>query len=166
VARSPNQAEQQVLDLGGRVPLPGLRRVGAEQDGRVGGAGSDLLMVKVNKDGRVSRNSNTASLDDFAALMNFVRLRVAKLAERILDGEIAVAPYRMGDVRPCSHCPYRGVCQFDSLVEGNGYRDLPSLDRAAAWEQIHAAGTSAGGAASAAGEARGVAGPDREGAVP
>jgi len=134
-------------------------------DVRVSGAGSDLLMVKVNKDGRVSRNSNTASLDDFAALMEFVRLRLANLAERILDGEIAVAPYRMGHVRPCSNCPYRGVCQFDSLVEGNGYRDLPSLDRAAAWERIHAACTTAGGGANAAGPARGVAGPAREGTV-
>ncbi|OUN00274.1 MAG: helicase-exonuclease AddAB subunit AddB [Firmicutes bacterium ZCTH02-B6] len=112
-------------------------------DVRVGGVGSDLLMVRVNKDGRVSRTSNTASLDDFAALANFVRLRVRALAGKVLSGEIAVAPYRLTGARPCSTCPYRSVCQFDPLIEGNGYRDLPSLGRQEAWERIRAAAATA-----------------------
>jgi len=116
----------------------------ALMDTRIGGEGSDLLMVRVNRDGSVSRQSNAASAADFAALLAFARGQAATLAERILAGEMAVAPYRRGKERPCSHCPFPALCQFDPLVEGNGYRDLRSLPRSAAWERIYAA-VSAGG---------------------
>ncbi len=99
--------------------------------------GSDLLMVRVNKDGSVSRQSNAASEEDFAALMEFAREQAAALAESVLAGEIAVAPYRVGKVRPCRHCVFHSLCQFDPLLEGNGYRNLPALERTEAWERIH-----------------------------
>ncbi|HEY8418429.1 MAG TPA: helicase-exonuclease AddAB subunit AddB [Limnochordales bacterium] len=175
--RDPIVREQQPVD---GAPLDALLRrhlrmrglfidqpdVLALMDTRIGGAGSDLLMVRVNQDGTVSRQSNAASLGDFAALLAFARRQAAALAERILAGEMAVAPYRMGKERPCAHCLFHGVCQFDPLVEGNGYRDLRRLTRAEAWERIHAAAASGGAGPFPGAPAAPAAGGRPEGVVP
>jgi len=121
-------------------------------DERLAGGGSDLVMVGVKRDGTVDRRSNVASEDDFAALMDYARWRAAALAQRILDGEIAVAPYRLGTRRPCTTCPFHAVCQFDPLLEGNSYRDLPSLSRQEAWELIRAGAAGTQGAGPERGE--------------
>lgn len=103
------------------------------------GSGSELLMVSLKKDGTVDQRSNVASLEDFAALTDYAGRQAAALAGRILAGEIPVAPYRLGSRRPCTTCPFHSVCQFDPLVEGNGYRRLPTLSRSEAWDRLRIA---------------------------
>ncbi|MBO8140598.1 MAG: helicase-exonuclease AddAB subunit AddB [Firmicutes bacterium] len=98
--------------------------------------GSDLVAAGLTKDGRVTRTTNALPVDGFATLARFAARRAAELAETIRAGDVSVRPYRLSRRRPCSHCPYHSVCQFDPLLPGNGYRDLPPLSREAAWQVI------------------------------
>lgn len=102
--------------------------------------GSELLAASVTKKGVVDKRSNATDADGFRELIRFAKERAAELGRHILSGDIGVAPYALGDKTACRFCPYKSVCQFDPLLEGNGYRTLENLERDAAWERIREAG--------------------------
>lgn len=101
--------------------------------------GSDFIAAAVTKAGTVDKRTSAASEDDFAALVRFARGKAAALAENIRSGDIQVAPYALGERTACQLCSFRSICQFDPLVEGNGYRRLEMYDRDQAWAAIREA---------------------------
>ncbi|WP_188883476.1 PD-(D/E)XK nuclease family protein, partial [Alicyclobacillus cellulosilyticus] len=55
---------------------------------------------------------------------------VRSFGRRILDGETAIAPYRIGhEETACRTCPYRAVCQMDPRWDAGLYRRLPSFSK-------------------------------------
>lgn len=102
-----------------------LLAMGAEPDGP-----SPLLPVEIKKDGTLSKRATAASTGDFERLFRHVRGQVRGAATRILSGEVAVKPVKLGrDQTPCGYCPSRPVCQFDPAVEDQDYAELPGLGR-------------------------------------
>lgn len=113
-----------------------LRAMADDVDG-----GSQLLNVSVTKRGHVDKRSNTTDAEGFAALTGFARRKAAELARSIRAGDVRVAPFALGDDTACRFCPYKPVCQFDPLLEGNGYRMLEDWSRDEAWQRIREAGS-------------------------
>ncbi|MFZ5825386.1 MAG: helicase-exonuclease AddAB subunit AddB [Bacillota bacterium] len=103
-------------------------------------AGLGLTQVKLNKDGSVRKNAPVASPEQFQQLFGHLRQVVRRSSERLLGGEVAVAPYRMAGQAPCTHCSYKPVCQFDPTVEGQGYRHLERLKPAEVWSRLNLEG--------------------------
>lgn len=99
-------------------------------------AGSNLIMVRVRNDGTVYKSDNAAAPARFERLAEYAKSKAAAFGRDILAGHIDVAPYRIGDERACSYCPFTSVCRFDPLIEGNDYRPLNVLGREQAWERI------------------------------
>lgn len=97
---------------------------------------SELVAVGVTNKGVVRKDSNTTDGDGFAALIKFAKRSAAELGDRMMAGEIDIAPYSLGQKTACRFCPYHSFCQFDPLLDGNGYRVLDGLDRDAAWRLI------------------------------
>jgi ATP-dependent helicase/nuclease subunit B len=60
--------------------------------------------------------SDAAETDSFQALLKHTRERIGQVADRMLDGEIAVSPYRLGNFSPCSWCAFPGVCRVEPGV--------------------------------------------------
>ena len=60
---------------------------------------SPLVPVQVTQGGRLGATSSTASAEDFAAVFRHVAARAAELAGRVLDGEVAVRPFRLRRMR-------------------------------------------------------------------
>ncbi|MEO6435845.1 MAG: PD-(D/E)XK nuclease family protein [Tepidisphaeraceae bacterium] len=91
---------------------------------------SEVVQCRINKDGKIGspNASDAADADAFAALLKFVEKRIAELADRLIEGEIGVRPYRIGTETPCSTCDYRSVCRFDPRI--NRYLNLSSMKRA------------------------------------
>ena len=71
--------------------------------------------------------SDATGSGDFNALLEHTRYKLGDLADRILNGEVAVAPYRLGTFSPCSWCPFRSVCRYQ--FGQSGLRFLPALKR-------------------------------------
>jgi len=71
---------------------------------------------------------------DFDAFLKFCSRKIADLAEQIASGKIAVAPYRLGTISPCSWCDYKPVCRFDWRI--NDYNLLSRVDKQQVLEQI------------------------------
>jgi ATP-dependent helicase/nuclease subunit B len=80
------------------------------------GQNSKWFSVQFKKDGTLGYldRSDGAQRGDFDAVLAHVRGRLGELADGVLDGDIAVLPYRLGTLSPCSWCPMLTVCRFDA----------------------------------------------------
>jgi ATP-dependent helicase/nuclease subunit B len=90
---------------------------------------SDFLSLGITQTGELyaNRSGDATTTDEFAAILSYVRRHVVELVDRIMDGEITVRPYRLGDVTPCPLCDYRPLCRFETPL--NRYMTLPVLSR-------------------------------------
>lgn len=70
------------------------------------------------KDGEIGHVDSTdaATGADFRNTLEHTRAKLGELADGILDGNVAVTPYRLGTQSPCTWCPMAGVCRFEMGV--------------------------------------------------
>lgn len=99
-------------------------------------AGSDILPVRLKKDGGYTAASSVADDAQFQRLSRHVQKKLAEYGERILKGDIGLRPYELGDEDACRFCRYHSVCGFDRKVEGCKKRRLRPLDKAEIWERL------------------------------
>lgn len=101
-----------------------------------GGLSSDVIPVSVNKDGSLSKTSQTESLENFERIRDYTNRKVKDLGNRIVQGHIKADPYAREDRNACSFCPYGGICWFDRRIPGFEFRRLPKLKRQEVLEAI------------------------------
>ncbi len=103
------------------------------------GARSKLYAVHRSADDKPGNLHNTDSIPhaDFDTLLNFVRNRLGELADQLLDGDISVAPARVGRALVCDNCDYHAVCRFE--YASGAARELPRVRRDEILRQITAA---------------------------
>jgi ATP-dependent helicase/DNAse subunit B len=61
------------------------------------------------------------------ALLNHIRARLGEMADVILDGDVRVAPSRLGSRLACEQCPFGAVCRVDPA--DNDIRRLQKISR-------------------------------------
>ena len=85
---------------------------------------SDVMPLKLNKNGTISDNSSVYTTQEFIKLSGEVREVICSLAEEILSGKASADPavWESGKKAACDYCPYRNVCGFDPSIEGYEYR--------------------------------------------
>ncbi len=88
---------------------------------------SDLLGLKLKKDGTFTKGANVLTEDHFASLTTYLHQWFRQTGEQILDGNISLSPYRRGKSNGCQYCSYKPVCHFDPYLPENRYRDLSVL---------------------------------------
>jgi ATP-dependent helicase/nuclease subunit B len=94
---------------------------------------SAVIPVEFKKDGTFSARSQVANQSEWEVLRGSVRSQIRRIGKRIVDGDVAIKPYRLDKRSPCAYCDYRPVCHFDSQVEGNSYQ---ALSKAGSKEQL------------------------------
>jgi ATP-dependent helicase/nuclease subunit B len=99
---------------------------------------SELIPVQFTKAESLGQNSSCVSHQDFRALLKFVEHKVREMSSRLFSGDISINPYRMGQVRACTYCPYTPLCTFDVLVPGSKYRVIPRVSKEEVWQEISA----------------------------
>lgn len=104
-------------------------------------AGSDVLPVRLKKDGGYTAASSVADEEQFRRLSRHVQKKLAEYGERILKGDIRIQPYELGDEDACQFCQYHSVCGFDRKMEGCEKRRLRPLDKSEIWERLKEDGT-------------------------
>lgn len=87
-------------------------------------AKSSVVPVEYKKDGSFSARSQVADGAQWETLRKAVRRNISKIGKRIVDGDVDIAPYRLGKRSPCTVCEFRPVCQFDGQLEGNRHHAL------------------------------------------
>lgn len=105
-------------------------------DGELETGYSELLPVALKKDGGFYGTSSAVSRGEWDVLRGAVRKTISRIGGRIMDGEVAIAPYKQGNRTPCGFCPYKPVCHFDPLMEGNAHVRLPKPPKERVWELL------------------------------
>ena len=83
-----------------------------------------VIPVGLTKDGNVGKSTSAISYEDFKLLRKYVRHAIKDLCEEMLSGEIRIAPYKHKDGTSCDFCDYSAICQFDSTIKDNKYKNL------------------------------------------
>ncbi|MGB7606235.1 MAG: helicase-exonuclease AddAB subunit AddB [Lutisporaceae bacterium] len=105
---------------------------------------SDIIPARINKDQTLGRSS-AASIEQFGMLRRHVRALLTNLGEEIINGSIAISPYKKKKATPCSYCSYMSICQFDTRLQGNKYRNLQDKKDNEVWDMLSSSTTKKGG---------------------
>jgi ATP-dependent helicase/nuclease subunit B len=92
-------------------------------------ANSPIISAGINKDGSISKGSKVATKDEFNLLRGFVRDKYIATGNELVDGNVAISPYKLKDKTACTFCSYKPICHFDPAIEANGYRVLAPQSR-------------------------------------
>lgn len=111
------------------------RRLGEENT-----VDSDVVPVAMKNDAIVERRSQTAGEERFYILGNHVNRKLSHMGREILDGNIAVAPYKNGKKTACDYCPYHSVCGFDMKTDGYQFRKFDKISPEEIWNKMENAG--------------------------
>ncbi|HWR60961.1 MAG TPA: helicase-exonuclease AddAB subunit AddB [Clostridia bacterium] len=82
-----------------------------------------IIPARINKDGGLGRSS-AASAGQFEIMKKHVKKLLYRLGEEMLRGDISISPYRRKGMTACTYCGYLSICQFDTRLAGNRYRNL------------------------------------------
>lgn len=88
---------------------------------------SDIIPIGYKKDGSLLKSSEAYSGEELACMQAYVSDKVKALGREIMDGNIELNPYEMGDRQACTYCAYRSVCGFDSHIPGYEKRQLEDV---------------------------------------
>jgi len=99
-------------------------------------SGSDILPVKLKKDGDFTASSSVATEEQLLKLSRHVQTKLSEYGERILNGDIGLDPYELGDEDACRFCGFHSVCGFDRRLPGCEKRRLHPMDKSEIWKNI------------------------------
>ncbi|WP_240416579.1 helicase-exonuclease AddAB subunit AddB [Paenibacillus periandrae] len=137
---NPIDAEQVEKEILKQFKMKGLLLADNEMlgkmDNTLAGGESDFLPVSFKKDGTFYKNASVASKEQFERLQNHVRKVITDVGNGIIDGHVEIQPTLNGKKLPCQFCSYQPVCHFDSLVNQDDVRVLPSLDDEEVWRRL------------------------------
>lgn len=105
---------------------------------------SDIIPARINKDQTLGRSS-AASIEQFEQLRRHVKSMLTRLGEEITEGSISITPYKKNKATPCGFCNYMSICQFDTRLKGNKYRNLQDKKDGEVWELLGSSPTEQGG---------------------
>ena len=91
---------------------------------------SQLIPITINADGNVRSSDNVWDARELELLRQHLEAQFVAAGDEIMEGNIAITPYRLDRETACRFCPYKAVCQFDAQLPENNYRWLPKLPRA------------------------------------
>lgn len=87
--------------------------------------GSSLIIPAfVNSNGELGSRTSAASMEQFAIIRKHVKKLLMKLGEEMLKGNISISPYKRKRITACTYCSFLPVCQFDTMINDNKFRNL------------------------------------------
>lgn len=97
------------------------------------GGHSDLIPVSLKNDGSFYKSASVTTEAGWSRLRAHVRSAIWQIGTDIMDGHVAVEPYRLGKKTACAFCPYKPVCRFDPQLEGNAERRMRQYGKDDIW---------------------------------
>ncbi|MGN0505033.1 MAG: PD-(D/E)XK nuclease family protein [Lachnospiraceae bacterium] len=93
------------------------------------------IPVETDKEGKLKKSSRVADTNRFTRISEFVYEKLSKEGEQILEGDVRIAPYKLGDSNACEYCSYAAVCGFDKR-NGSSYRILKRKSDEEVWSEL------------------------------
>lgn len=135
-------AEEARLELLKRFKMKGLlladRDVISKMDAELEKGYSEILPVAVKADGGFYSSASVATPEQWETLLGSVRRTIVEIGTRITEGDVQIAPYRLGTETACTHCAYKPVCRFEEGMDGSEYHLLNKPGKERLWELLKA----------------------------
>ena len=89
-----------------------------------------MMTPKGEIDGRSFKFGHVKTREQFNLLLNHVAKTLTIAGNRIVNGDIAVKPYKEDSKgnATCKYCPYIAVCGFEQSFENKNWQELPKID--------------------------------------
>jgi len=87
-----------------------------------------VVTARLKKNGDFYAGSHVADTDEYALVLDYVMDKAADLSEKLLRGEIEIAPVRERKRAACAFCEYGSICRFDPTIAGEQFRRLHPMD--------------------------------------
>ena len=89
---------------------------------------SDIVPITLKKDGSFSSVGNSILSEEKLNLVrNFTNKKIKDSAIKITQGSLEINPSQYGQVRACTYCEFRSVCQIDTDLPENNFRTLNQM---------------------------------------
>ena len=85
---------------------------------------SDVISVSTDKNGEFKAGSEICSTKEFEKMSDFVNQKMQEIGSKIRNGDIEKKPYRKDNLSGCTYCAYKGVCGFDTRLNGFMVKDI------------------------------------------
>lgn len=85
---------------------------------------SNCIPISRNKGGDISKTSKVLSPDEFDLFLQFTKEKEKNIKQNIVEGNVDVSPYKLGENTGCDFCKYQSICGFDTRIKGYEYRTL------------------------------------------
>jgi ATP-dependent helicase/nuclease subunit B len=135
-------SEEAEKELAKRYKMKGLVLADGEavrlMDGELAGTSgySRIIPVALKADGSFYKSSSVVTETQWTMLRKHVRGTIRRIGNDIMAGRVDIAPYRLGNKAACQHCSFHSVCQFDPLLEGNGFESLTPYGQEEVWRLL------------------------------
>jgi len=97
---------------------------------------SDIIPAGLKKDENFTSGSSVATLEQFNLLRKHGKKLVKEIGDEIVKGTICISPKKNKKYKACTYCEYGGICQFDTLLKGNRYQSIGSMDAEEVWKKL------------------------------
>lgn len=114
-----------------------LDRQFGDSDSLAASVQSKVIPVATVKSGELKAGSDVVSTEQMELMGEYASKKIKEFGEEILDGQVAINPYRMKQKTACDYCSFKAVCNFDPKLPGNAYRNLQAFDSSdEVWEKM------------------------------
>ncbi|MDA8441388.1 MAG: PD-(D/E)XK nuclease family protein, partial [Peptococcaceae bacterium] len=100
--------------------------------------GSSLIIPARINNGDVLGKSSAASLAQFKLLRQYVKRLLKGLCTEIMQGNVAIQPYKKQNATSCQYCDFAAVCQFDVVRPENSFKLLHDRADEEVWRLLQA----------------------------
>ncbi len=90
---------------------------------------STVIPVAKKADGSLYAKSSVLSTEELQVLEDFATKKMIEIGNEIVDGNVAIEPYKLDGNTPCQYCEYKGICGFDEKIPGYQYRKLQKFEQ-------------------------------------
>ena len=97
---------------------------------------SDIIPVKINKDGTLGKSNSLMQEKSFKLLQKKVKDVIKEISNEIINGKIDINPYYYKKKTGCDYCTYKSICMFNTNIKGNEYNIIKNVDRSFILEEL------------------------------
>ncbi|HJV44871.1 MAG TPA: helicase-exonuclease AddAB subunit AddB [Bacillota bacterium] len=100
---------------------------------------SSIVPFALNKEAGFSAKGSKSRVwkaEDLQEVTDMVLEHMKTAGTKILEGDISLTPYKLGQITPCTYCDYQSICQFDPSLEENQYRTFDKREAEIANQRI------------------------------
>ena len=85
------------------------------------GSPESLLPVSFTESDALRSSNSLLNETQFQNLLETVKGKLISLMNRMMEGDIAIRPYKLGAKKGCDYCPYSAICRFDPAMKDESY---------------------------------------------